>query len=430
MEAGLRPGQEGAGVPVASLGLASRRKRGYSRARREVAMKISSRAQQIRPFHVMDILARAKALEAQGRDIVHMEVGEPDFDTAEPIVEAGRRALAEGALHYTAAVGIPELREAISRFYAEEYGVDVPARRILVTPGATGGLQLVLACLVDPDDEVLLTDPGYPCNRHYVLLLGGRPVAVPVDAAGGYQPTADQLAEAVTDRTVALLVASPANPTGAVLSSERLAELVAFARDRRLALVVDEIYHGLVYGETLDTVLAHSQEVFVVNSFSKYFGMTGWRLGWIVVPESFVETADRLAQNMFLCAPAVAQVAALAAFRPETRAVLEERRRAFRARRDFLVPALERLGFEVPVRPAGAFYVYARSDRVWPDSFELCRLLLEEAGVAATPGLDFGEHLAAAHVRFAYTTSLQRLELGVERIEHWLEGRRAAESVR
>ncbi len=395
-------------------------------------MRISRRAQQIRPFHVMDILARAKALEAQGRDIVHMEVGEPDFDTAEPIVEAGRRALAQGALHYTAAVGIPELREAISAFYAQEYGVQVSPRRILVTPGATGGLQLVLACLVDQGDEVLLTDPGYPCNRHYVMLLGGEPVAVPVEAASGYQPTLEQLAEAVSDRTVVLLVASPANPTGAVLSSKRLGELVVFAKERQLALVVDEIYHGLVYGQALDTVLCHTQEAFVVNSFSKYFGMTGWRLGWVVVPEAFVETADRLAQNMFLCAPAVAQVAALAAFQPETRAILDERRQAFLARRDFLVPALRRLGFEVATEPPGAFYVYARSDGLWPDSFELSRLLLEEAGVAVTPGQDFGERLAAAHVRFAYTTSLEQLELGVERLERWLasKGRRAAEEAR
>ncbi len=380
----------------------------------------SRRAESIEPFYVMQILARAKALEAAGRDIVHMEVGEPDFDTPQPIVEAGRRALAEGRVHYTAAVGIEPLREAVAGYYASRYGVSVPPRRIVITPGATGGLQLVLAALLEAGDELLLTDPGYPCNRHYVRLFDATPRLVPVGPEQGYQFDRPTLERSWTHQTKALLAASPANPTGALLSNERLAEIHAFATTHGGRLILDEIYHGLVYDEYPQTALSLGDDVFVINSFSKYFGMTGWRIGWIVVPEDFVEVVDRLAQNMVLAVSTPAQYAALAAFEPGTIAILEERREAFRRRRDFLVPGLERLGFEIPVMPQGAFYVYADASELGDDSFALAQRFLEEAGVAATPQADFSEQLPSRHIRFAYTTSVERLAEGLTRMERLL----------
>ncbi|MCD6498333.1 MAG: pyridoxal phosphate-dependent aminotransferase [Deltaproteobacteria bacterium] len=386
-------------------------------------MRGAHRTEEIAPFYVMQILARAAELEAAGKDVVHMEVGEPDFDTAPPIVEAGRRALAEGKTHYTPAIGIRALREAVSQFYRNRYDVEVPAERIVITPGATGALQLVLAATVDSGRSVMMTDPGYPCNRHYVTLLGGRTIAVPVDPETNYQLNADLAAKYMDADTAALLVASPANPTGAVLDDAGLQSLMALAADQNRFLIVDEIYHGLSYGRSLPTAAA-SPSVFVVNSFSKYFGMTGWRIGWVVAPPEHMDALDRLAQNMFLAVSTMAQHAALAAFQPETIQVLEQRRDEFQRRRDYLVPALKKLGFGVPVDPAGAFYVYADSSAVVPDSFSFCRDLLEEAGVAVTPGLDFGSHRAADHIRFAYTTSIDRLREGMDRTARFMESRR------
>lgn len=383
-------------------------------------MSQARRMAHIQPFHVMALLARARVLESQGHDIVHMEIGEPDFPTPAPIVAAGQRALAAGLTHYTPALGLPELRAAISHFYRDHHGVAVDPGRIVVTPGASGALHLVLALLVDRDQQVLLTDPGYPCNRNFVYLVEGEPVGVPVDAATGYQLTAAMAEQHWTERTRVLMVASPANPTGTLLGQGELAALQQLAQGRSARLVVDEIYHGLTYDSDAPTALAVSDELFVINSFSKYFGMTGWRLGWIVAPPDQVEGLERLAQNLYLAAPTLSQHAALAAFTPETRAILEERRAAFQARRDYLLPALRELGFVIPVTPQGAFYLYADCSRFTDDSFAFSRQLLEEAGVAITPGLDFGAHRAAQHVRFAYTTDIPRLREGVERIRRFV----------
>jgi aspartate/methionine/tyrosine aminotransferase len=374
----------------------------------------------IQPFHVMALLARARELEAQGRSIVHMEIGEPDFPTPAPIVAAGQQALAAGSTRYTPALGLPALRKAISGYYRDRHGVTVDPGRIIVTPGASGALHLVLALLVDRDQQVLLTDPGYPCNRNFVRLVEGEPVAVPVDSSTGYQMTAALAERHWSGRTRAVLVASPANPTGTLLSQAELAALQQLCRDRDAMLVVDEIYHGLTYGGDAATALSAGDELFVINSFSKYFGMTGWRLGWIVAPPDQVEGLDRLAQNLFLAAPTISQHAALAAFAPETMAILEERRAAFQARRDYLLPALRELGFVIPVTPQGAFYLYADCSRFTDDSFAFSQRLLEEAGVAITPGLDFGEYRAAQHVRFAYTTDIPQLQEGVERIRRFV----------
>jgi aspartate/methionine/tyrosine aminotransferase len=381
---------------------------------------IARRMADIQPFHVMDILARARALEAEGRDIVHMEIGEPDFPTPQPIIEAGHRALAEGRTHYTPAVGLPELREAISRFYQERYGVHVAASRIVITPGASGALQLVLATLVNPGEQVLMADPGYPCNRHFVRLVEGEPSFISTNADTHYQLTAESLRARWTGRSTAALIASPANPTGTLVPARELRAMAEFVAEQGGNLIVDEIYHGLVYDAEAPTALSVSDDVFVINSFSKYFGMTGWRLGWIVAPEAYVRDLDKLAQNLFLAASTPSQYAALAAFEPETIAILEERRNAFKARRDFLLPELRRLGFDIPVTPEGAFYLYANSERFGRDSFTLCQRLLDEAGVAITPGLDFGRHRASAHVRFAYTTDVERLREAVGRIEQFL----------
>jgi aspartate/methionine/tyrosine aminotransferase len=381
----------------------------------------AARMQDIQPFHVMALLARARELEAAGRSIIHMEIGEPDFITPQPVIDAGVRALSEGRTHYTPAVGLAALRERIALFYRERYGVDVAAQRIVVTPGASAALQLVLAVLVNPGDLVLMSDPGYPCNRNFVYLLNAEPQGLPVDASTGYQPAAAQVNEAWTQRTSALLVASPANPTGALLSPQALSELYGVVNAHNGSLIVDEIYHGLTYAGPASTALAVSDHIFVVNSFSKYFGMTGWRLGWLVAPQDYVADIDKLAQNLFLAAPTLAQYAALCAFEPENIAILEQRREAFRQRRDYLLPALRELGFAIPVTPEGAFYLYADCSCFTDDSYRFSQQMLEEAGVAITPGIDFGTHLPEHHVRFAYTTSLENLQEGVRRLHEYLK---------
>jgi aspartate/methionine/tyrosine aminotransferase len=385
-------------------------------------VKIADRMRLIQPFHVMALLARARQLEATGRSIIHMEIGEPDFVTPRTVVEAGMAALSAGHTHYTPATGLPALRERIAVYYRDRYAVDVEPSRIVVTPGASTALQLVLSMLVNPGDRVLLADPGYPCNRNFVYLLNGRPAGLPVGPESAYQPLPRQVEACWDADTVALLVASPSNPTGTLLDMDTLRAYHAIATAHDGALIVDEIYHGLTYEGQADTALSLSGEVVVVNSFSKYFGMTGWRLGWLVVPDACVAEIDKLAQNLFLAAPTVAQHAALEAFSEENIAILDARCGAFRQRRDFLLPALRELGFTIPVTPSGAFYLYADCSRFTDDSYRFSFDLLEQAGVAITPGIDFGTHHPERHVRFAYTTSLEDLEAGVSRLADYLRG--------
>ena len=382
---------------------------------------LARRMAEIEPFHVMALLARARELEAQGRSIIHMEIGEPDFPTPEPVCRAGMRVIEKGELYYTPAPGLPQLREAIAAYYRLRYGVELSPARILVTTGASAALLLACAVLIDPGDEVLLADPGYPANRHFVRLMEGVPRAVPVDATDGYQLAPQHLERHWGPRSVAALVASPSNPTGTLVSTERLSAMADFAGERGGTLIVDEIYHGLVYEGVYTTALAHSDDVFVVNSFSKYFQMTGWRLGWLVAPERYLGELDKLAQNLYLAAPTPSQHAALAAFEPETLAILEARRKEFKARRDYLVPALRGLGFDIPVTPQGAFYVYAGCGGLTRDSFAFAIEILEQAGVAITPGIDFGANAPERHVRFAYTNSIARLQEGVSRIAEFLK---------
>jgi aspartate/methionine/tyrosine aminotransferase len=374
----------------------------------------------IAPFYVMELVARSRALEAQGRSIIHMEVGEPDFPTAAPIITAGQRALCEGRTRYTPAAGIPELRQAIANHYQRHYGVTVPAERIIVTPGASGALQLATGVLINPGDRVLMADPGYPCNRHFVRLVEGAPVGIPVNPEDGYQLNGPLVKNYWRESTTAVFLASPANPTGTLIAQETMTDILKVTEAQGGRLIVDEIYHGLTYGDPAATTLALSDWVFVVNSFSKYFGMTGWRLGWLVAPEEYVREAEKLAQNLFLSPSTPAQYAALAAFSPEAMEIFEARRQEFQKRRDFLLPALRELGFHIPVTPAGAFYLYADCSHFTDDSYQFAMTLLETAGVAITPGLDFGQYKANHHVRFAYTTSLENLEEGVERLRRAL----------
>jgi len=374
----------------------------------------------IQPFHVMELMRRAHELEAQGRDVIHMEVGEPDFPTPAPIIEAATRFLAGADVHYTAALGLPRLREAISGFYRDRFGADVPPERIAVTPGASGALMLALAVTTDPGDEWLLPDPGYPCNRHLVRSFEGVARAIPVDARTRFQPTASQVQAAWSANTRGLLVASPSNPTGTLLDAAELAALRTTVLDKGGTLIVDEIYQGLTYGLESSTVLNSMDDVFVVNSFSKYFGMTGWRLGWLVAPEAYVREVEKLAQHFFIAASTPAQHAALAAFAPATLEILEERRHQFADRRATLLPALHELGFIVATEPQGAFYVYADVSALTDDSEALARRMIEEAGVAVTPGLDFGDHLPRRHLRIAYTTRRERLLEACERLRRVL----------
>ncbi|BCL74682.1 aminotransferase [Jeongeupia sp. HS-3] len=377
-------------------------------------MTPASRLAEIAPFHVMRILADAQALEAAGRDVIHLEVGEPDFPTPQPIVDAGVKALSKHQTFYTGACGLPALREAIAGFYASRFGVMVDPRRIIVTPGASGALQLILALLVDRDDEVLLTDPGYPCNRHLVRLFEGKAINVPVGPRTRYQLLAEHIAAHWSAKTVAALVASPANPTGTVLELAEVAALADACRARGGALIVDEIYQGLVYGRPHETALSVADDVFIVNSFSKFFQMTGWRLGWLVAPEWALADLEKLAQNLFLAPSTLAQHAALAAFAPQTLAILEARRQEFDARRVYLAGRLNQLGFVQATPAEGAFYLWVDASRFSHDASDFAARLLASEAVAVTPGLDFGQ--APTMLRFAYSQPIDRLAQACGRI--------------
>ncbi|WP_432592865.1 pyridoxal phosphate-dependent aminotransferase [Stenotrophomonas maltophilia] len=381
----------------------------------------SRRSHEIAPFHVMSLLARAQALEQAGHDVIHLEIGEPDFTTAEPVVRAGQAALAAGHTRYTAARGLPALRQAISGFYRSHYGLDIDPERILVTPGGSGALLLASSLLVDPGRHWLLADPGYPCNRHFLRLVEGGAQLVPVGPDTAYQLTPSLVEQHWNADSVGALVASPANPTGTVLSADELAALSQTLHARGGHLVVDEIYHGLTYGLDAPSVLQVDDSAFVLNSFSKYFGMTGWRLGWLVAPPSAVPDLEKLAQNLYISASSIAQHAALACFSEESMAIFEQRRDAFRQRRDFLLPALRELGFRIEVEPQGAFYLYADVSAFTDDAQAFCAHFLETEHVAFTPGLDFGFHRANQHVRLAYTQEVPRLQEAVARIARGLK---------
>lgn len=393
-------------------------------------MKISRRAERIEPFYVMEV---AKAAQELAREVAHgstpmifLNIGEPDF-TAPPLVQAAAiSAIESGATQYTPSLGLDALRERISGWYAQRFGVQVPAQRIVVTAGASAALQLACLALIDAGDEVLMPDPSYPCNRHFVSAADGTAVLVPTTAAERYQLSADKVRAAWTDKTRGVLLASPSNPTGTSIAPDELRRIHQVVQERGGVTIVDEIYLGLSYDETFGhTALDIDDNIISINSFSKYFNMTGWRLGWMVVPEALVPVVERLAQNLFICASTVSQHAALACFEPGSLAEYERRRAEFKARRDYFIPALQELGFEIPVQPDGAFYAWADCSPLCDKlgvqgSWDFALAVMQRAHIAITPGRDFGSFETGNFVRFSTANSMEQLQTAIARLRQLL----------
>ncbi len=386
---------------------------------------LAHRLDEIEPFHVMEVIKRAAELEKSGRSVIHLSIGEPDFPTAQPVLDAAVRSLQGGVMRYTHATGLPELREAISAHYQARFQLHVPADRIVITAGASGALLLACAALIGRDDEVLMPDPSYPCNRHFVTAFEGRPIMIPCGPVERFQLTAAMVRAHWSEHTAGVLLASPSNPTGTSIPTDELSAIAGIARERGGFTLVDEIYQGLSYDAPPVSALALGEDLIVINSFSKYFNMTGWRLGWLVVPPAMLPAVEKLAQNMFICASSVAQHAALACFSPESTAIFESRKDEFRRRRDYLLPELRRLGFGIPVLPDGAFYIYADCSAFTHDSDAFAREVLDATGVVLVPGLDFGEHSARYYLRVSYATSMENLAEAVSRLDTYLAARKA-----
>lgn len=385
---------------------------------------LASRLANIAPFHVMELAKMATELERQGRSIIHMGIGEPDFTAAQPVLDAAARAMSDGKLQYTSAVGIPALREAISAHYQRVYGLQIAPSRIIVTAGASAALLLACAALVEKGAEVLMPDPSYPCNRHFVAAFDGQAKMIPSGPEQRFQLSDAVVREQWTPRTRGVLLASPSNPTGTSIPHNELAKIVTTVREKGGFTIVDEIYQGLTYDDAPFSALSLGEDVVVINSFSKYFNMTGWRLGWLVVPEFMVPQIEKLAQNLFICASSIAQHAGVACFTPEAIAIYEQRKAEFRCRRDYIVPALRTLGFKVPVTPDGAFYVYADCSSLADDADKLTIDMLNQAGVVLVPGLDFGSYTACQYIRLSYATSMENLREAVSRLERFFAHRR------
>ena len=404
-------------------------------------MRISQRAQRIEPFYVMEMAKSANAIarEAAGSDrpMIYLNIGEPDF-TAPPLVrEAAERAIRDGRTQYTQATGLMPLRERISDWYAQRFGLQVPARRIVVTAGASAALQLAFLALIDAGDEILMPDPSYPCNRQFVSAAEGRAVLLPATAAERFQLSAEKVADAWGARTRGVMLASPSNPTGTSIHPDELHRIHDVVAERGGITLIDEIYLGLSYEDTYShSALGLSDDIISINSFSKYFNMTGWRLGWLVVPDALVDVVEQIAQHLFICASTVSQYAALACFEPDSLAEYERRRAEFKARRDWFVPALRELGLDVPVTPDGAFYAWADCSRAcdklfasrseynsgmqtagsWEFAFEL----MKRAHLAVTPGRDFGHADTARYIRFSTANAMPQLEAAVARLREVL----------
>ena len=382
---------------------------------------VSRRAQLIRPFVVMDVVARAKELEAEGRDIVRLEIGDPDLPTPDVIKHAAEDAMEHGDTGYTQSLGLPSLREAISLHFDTTYGVDVDPEHIVVTQGTSPAMLLLFGALLDPGDEVIISDPCYPAYPNYVAFLGGVPVPVKVRAEDAFRFRPAEVRAAITPRTRGIVINSPSNPMGAVLRSEDLVELARIAEEAGIWIVSDEIYHGLDFVERAHSILEYTDRAFVLNGFSKTYAMTGWRLGYLIAPPEFVRPCEKIQQNFFLCANHFVQVAGITALTlaqddvAAMRATYDERRR-------YLVPALREIGLGVECEPTGAFYVFADASSWGSDSLALSRTLLEEAGVAVAPGVDFGPG-GEGFLRISYAADLLRLEEGVRRLGEWASRR-------
>ena len=393
-------------------------------------MKISSRAEKIEPFYVMEVAKAAAKLaqsfEHTSEPMVFLNIGEPDF-TAPPLVqEAAQRAISKGLSQYTPATGLPELRERISDWYQTRFGLHIPASSIVVTAGASAALQLACLALIESGDEILMPDPSYPCNRHFVSAAEGQAILLPTTAETRFQPSAQQIRDAWGPKSRGVLLASPSNPTGSSIDPAELRQIHQFVQSQGGITLVDEIYLPLSFDAHFgQTALAIDDAVISINSFSKYFNMTGWRLGWMVVPETLVPVIERLAQNLFICPSTIAQHAALACFEDESIALYEARREEFKARRDFFVPALNKLGLEVPVMPDGAFYAWADCSQACArlglkDSWDFSFAVMEQAHVAITPGRDFGHATTAQFVRFSTASSMEQLDTAVDRLQRLL----------
>ena len=393
-------------------------------------MRLASRAERIEPFYVMEVAKAAAELGAQvahtDAPMLYLNIGEPDF-TAPPLVQAAaERAIRDGRTQYTSALGLPALRERVSDWYRSHFGLNIPAQRIVITAGASAALQLACLALIEQGDDMLMPDPSYPCNRHFVSAAEGRAVLLPTSAEQRFQLSADQVREHWGARTRGVLLASPSNPTGTSIAPEEMRRIHAEVQSRGGITVVDEIYLGLSYDATFGhSALALDDQVISLNSFSKYFNMTGWRLGWMVVPEALVPAIERLAQNLYICPSTVAQQAALACFEPESLRVFEARRAEFQVRRDTFIPALQAIGLSVPVMPDGAFYAWADCTQACArlgvkDSWDFAFEVMRRAHVAITPGRDFGQADTARFVRFSTASSMQTLQTSVERLRQLL----------
>ncbi len=395
-------------------------------------LAVADRMAQIESFYAMEIMREASALEATGRSIIYLCVGEPDFTAPDAVMNAADAAARRGDTHYTVALGIAPLRAAIAGFYQTRYGFKLPAERVAVTAGASGALLILFGTLVNPGDEWLMPDPTYPCNRRFISLYGGTTKLIPCGAQENYQLTPELVEQHWGLNTRGVMLASPSNPTGTTVPLAAMRGIHEVVRARGGALVVDEIYHGLTYTRdgagrfteeptALALTIEEQPDVFVINSFSKYFSMTGWRLGWLVAPAAHLPQIEKLAQNLFICPSTLAQNAALECFSPAALALYEERRAQFAARRDYLVPALRELGFKIPNTPEGAFYVYADVSNFSDDSFRFCTEVLHGAGVAITPGRDFGDVDAHKYVRLTYTVGVAQLQEVVARLKVFLK---------
>jgi len=383
-----------------------------------VSNEYSIRSTNIKPFMAMDVLARANQLETQGRDVIHLEVGQPDFVTPAPVIEAGKQALDLNCTGYSNADGIYQLRQAISDYYASDYKLAIDPDRIFVTAGGSGALCLLAALLTDVGQGWILTDPGYPSNRNFVTAFSGDPQLVSVTAETQFQLSAEVVARNWRANTKVVLIASPSNPTGTRVSPEELEAIYQVIDKRGGYLVSDEIYQGLEYGpNTRSSALGIADDVFVINSFSKYFAMTGWRLGWLVAPPKARETLMKLAQNLFICPSVPAQYAALAAFSRESRLEIEANRQELARRKEFMLTALWQLGFRVHGNPDGAFYLYAELPEAFTDAAHYCSSLLESSYVALTPGDDFGGEQQKRFVRISYAQDYARLAEAIDRIQ-------------
>lgn len=382
--------------------------------------RLATRTDNIVPFYAVELFKQANALNAQGRDIISLGIGEPDFTAPAQVIETLNRAADAGLSGYTSPAGIAPLRDAIAHYYQQHFSATVDPARVIVTAGASGALLLAAMTLINPGDEVLMPDPSYPANQNFIMAAGGIPRLVPCSPKQRFQLTADSVAQNWGPATRGVLIASPSNPTGTTITKEDLSALIKEVKKRNGFVIMDEIYLGIYYEDTPVSALTLDDNLIIINSFSKYFHMTGWRLGWLIAPPHLVAAMEKLAASIAICAPSLAQHAALTCFEPEVMRIYENRRLSFKQRRDYLLPEFERLGLHVPVKPDGAFYIYADIRQHSQDSMAFSQQLLHQASVAAVPGQDFGPAHAAHMLRFSYATGLDRLEEAIHRLDRHL----------